>query len=75
MIFRHNLLKSLPFLIVGLCLRCCCFLFFFLLFVFCGKLWTEFVTDEFEFACSIICRLPDVADDDDNSSEYRNSDG
>jgi len=48
-----------PFLIVGLCLRCCCFLFFFLLFVRCADELTEFDTDEL---------LADEEVEDENSS-------
>jgi hypothetical protein len=47
---------------IGLCLRCCCFLFFFLLFVFCDELFTEFDTDEF------VVLFVDAEFDDENSS-------
>ncbi len=47
-IFIFFVLKLLPFLIVGLCLRCCCFLFFFLLFGFWDEVFVELDKDEFD---------------------------
>jgi len=47
-IFIFFVFKLLPFLIVGLCLRCCCFLFFFLLFGFWDEVFVELDKDEFD---------------------------
>ncbi len=47
---------------MGLCFRCCCFLFFFLLFVFWDELLTEVDADEFDVL------FVDAEADDENSS-------